>query len=1652
MWRKIPSLLSLFFCWYGTLVGQSPSDCAGAIVICSDGPVAFNPSSIDFDDYSNTDNDPGCLLTFENQSVWYYFEFREDMPPNSIIEFLINPNGGFGEDYDFAIYGPNVACDSLGEPIRCSFANFLCTECPFTGLGNGATDTSEGAEGEDGFVAPMMVQPGQGFFMILDNWYGSSTGFELTWGGSAAPYLNCLADPACSNFSVIGGTDLQLCAMDTSLTLSASTTGFGPGTVYSWTSVNGLDALLDDTQVLNPTLQLSDTLSGNYMLRITAQRNNCIETDTIAVAITPAPAIVISGDTIACLNSTVTLNAGPGYTDYQWSNDSTSQSISVLAGLSYSVTITDANGCRNSDSILVSTYAVADPVIQGSAQLCENSSSTLSAPPGFVAWSWSTGINDSTIVISSAADYRLTVTDANGCQYADTLAVTVAPLPQPAISGSLTFCENGQTTIDAGPGFAGYSWTGGTNLAQLQVDLPGLYAVTVTDANGCQGADTVDVATWPLPAPQIDGALTYCADGSTSLSVNGSFQSYLWSTSETSSAIVFSGTGQVGVTVSDANGCQGQANVNITQLSLPQINLADNAAFCPGGSTQLDAGPGFSVYQWTGGLPQQAITVNTPGTYSVTVTDANGCSTTDSTAVSELAAPVVQITGPQGLCPGSSTTLATDTPFANYNWAPGGNGNSLVIDQPGMYSVTVTDANGCSAQDDIQIASFQAPQVSIQGNLKICANSTTILNAGTGFSAYNWTGAVTSPTLVVGMPGNYSVTVTDANGCSASAGVDVVGHQVSPPPVPLQTDICLGETAFFDAGTSYISYEWPDGSMGATYSTSLPGNYSLTVVDTANCSLTVPFNVAQNALPNISIVAPASLCENDTAALLADATYPLYIWSTGEFTAGIVISTPGDYSLTVEDANGCRNQATTTITAFPSPVVTLSGQTSFCEGTSTVLQATPGFLQYNWNGNGNTDIMQITVDAPGLVELTVTDANGCQASTTAQVTSLAAPDVVITGDSFLCAGATALLLAEGNFSSVSWNGSMASNPLQINQPGIYQAIATGSNGCTATEEITVAQVSLPASQAGPDENLDCQQNSVQLGDLPGTGSQNWIFSWQGPGITASNSPLPQPEVTSPGLYTLIVTDSVSGCLSVPDTVMVEDTRDYPVVQISASDTINCNTLTANINSLGSSGGSGFVYQWLDANAQPIVNENGPSLQVNAPGVFALSIINTLNQCADTANIEVIADFQYPVVDAGISQTLNCYNSFVQLSGTVSDSGSPANSYEINWSTSNGQIVSGTQSLNPAVSSSGVYMLLATNTSTGCSASDSVVVVTDTAAPVAEAADPFLSINCLTSNVTLTVSPESMGAGLEATWLNSLGQPVSSTVSQPGIYILQVTNTQNGCSSTDQVLVSLSDNIPRAEEIQVLSPKCYGDATGVIQIVRIQGGQPPYQYYVDDVLFNGQSGLHNLSAGIYDLEIIDVSGCRWDTAIIVQPGTDPQIELGDDRYVPLGESTDIEVQLNIPDDAVSSQFLLSSDTLLCVDCREYTLSPWRTTAVVGEVVDTNGCIARDVVYIYVDQTRRVYIPNAFTPNGDGVNDRFYIFGDTDVKLIRSLTIHHRWGGKAFEVYNIPPNNPAYGWDGYNLGRPHNTGVFVYMAEIEFIDGSVELFEGDITLLY
>ena len=176
------------------------------------------------------------------------------------------------------------------------------------------------------------------------------------------------------------------------------------------------------------------------------------------------------------------------------------------------------------------------------------------------------------------------------------------------------------------------------------------------------------------------------------------------------------------------------------------------------------------------------------------------------------------------------------------------------------------------------------------------------------------------------------------------------------------------------------------------------------------------------------------------------------------------------------------------------------------------------------------------------------------------------------------------------------------------------------------------------------------------------------------------------------------------------------------------------------------------------------------------------------------------------------------------------------------------------------------------------------------------------------------------------------------------------------------------------------------------------------------------------------------------------------ELGDDVFLELGDGTELMALTNVPYDSLSQIIWSGINDMECPECPSQLVFPLVTTTYSVQIMDNNGCVAADDITVYVDRRKGVYVPNGFSPNGDGINDLLLVFAKPGhVKSVRSFLIFSRWGESVFEYFNFLPNDPALGWDGSHRGQPLDAAVFVWFAEVEFVDGEVRVFEGDVSLV-
>ena len=277
------------------------------------------------------------------------------------------------------------------------------------------------------------------------------------------------------------------------------------------------------------------------------------------------------------------------------------------------------------------------------------------------------------------------------------------------------------------------------------------------------------------------------------------------------------------------------------------------------------------------------------------------------------------------------------------------------------------------------------------------------------------------------------------------------------------------------------------------------------------------------------------------------------------------------------------------------------------------------------------------------------------------------------------------------------------------------------------------------------------------------------------------------------------------------------------------------------------------------------------------------------------------------------------------------------------------------------------------------------------------------------------------------------------------YIVTVTD-QNGCTATTQA--SLSAPQPLDVAAEVTDPLCFGDLEGFINVSSVSGGVGPFVYALNNGPFTVSPVFGNLGIGTYAIQVQDANGCETEITETVNQPQELIVDLGPDVQISLGDSIRLPAQTTYP---VVSYTWKIDPALSCTDCYDPVVRPFETASFLVAVTDENGCADTDAITIFVAKNRNVFIPNVFSPNGDGFNDVLYIQAGAEVASIRAFKVFNRWGEELIQLDNFQPNDPDYGWDGTHRGQLMNAAVFVYIAEVEFIDGEIRLFKGDVVLM-
>lgn len=640
--------------------------------------------------------------------------------------------------------------------------------------------------------------------------------------------------------------------------------------------------------------------------------------------------VFLGADTTICTGDTLLLNPGT-YNSYLWQDASTNPTYEVTTAGQYEVTVTSGCGIAI-DTINVSLAPLPVPQLGNDTAICIGNGVTFN-PGTFSGYLWQDNTANPTLIGTTSGQYEVTVTDAAGCSAADTVILTVNPLPVVNITGNLNYCQNDSTQLDAGPGFTNYVWNTTSSNQTIFATFPGNFSVTVTDANGCQNSDLVNVSVNPLPPLNLGGNLTICDGTPVVLDAGPGMSSYLWSDNSMNQTLSPTTSGTYIVTITDGNGCQNIDSSIVVFNPNPIVNLGNDTSICTGSNVIFDAGGGFTNYVWQDNSGLQNYVAVQAGNYSVTVTDGNGCQGSDDVNLSLYANPTPSLGANFELCAGNVQLSPTGGPYTGYVWQDASTNPTFNALGPGLYEVTVTDANGCQGQDDVLVVPGIAT-VDIGNDTIPCEGDPVMLSAGPLWVSVIWEDGTPGTFHSVSGVGTYSVTVVDTIGCIATDTMEITSEVPYPSPdFGPDTVLCVGTSLTVDAGPG-DSYIWANGSTSQTQVIpASPGLYQVTVTVAPGCSTIEGIIITQSLpLPQANLGSPVRFCAGDSAIFDVTNTFPAtYLWNTGETTPNITAFTEGTYEVAVTNVCGTANDAIDVLPLIFPPNPDLGPDTSVCE-------------------------------------------------------------------------------------------------------------------------------------------------------------------------------------------------------------------------------------------------------------------------------------------------------------------------------------------------------------------------------------------------------------------------------------------------------------------------------------------------------------------------------------------------------------------------------------------------------------------------------------------------------------------------------------------------------------------------------------------------
>lgn len=1403
--------------------------------------------------------------------------------------------------------------------------------------------------------------------------------------------------------------------------------------------------------------------SGNYMVTVTDMRN-CSVIDTAKVLYVPGPSTSLLAVPSYCspnngkIFNTISLGQAP-FT-YNWSNGATTKDLLGLVAGTYRVTVTDSAGCIKTDSAVIVSQPPLQVSLSKTPAYCDLNNGTASATvitgkPPYI-FNWNATISSMTISSLDTGKQIFYISDSNNCEWRDSIQIVRVQKHSAShnvVNDNCTYKIGSiSTSVSAGKPPYTYAWSNGLGTSANANNVgAGTYTLSVTDSLGCVATSIASVG--DTAGPVVSLIVTDATCGNSNGSILGNVissrtpLSYFWN-NIASASNVKSGIngGKFVFKVIDNRGCIKQDSVTLDTVKPLSVSLSSKNLTCNlnNGYIKVNAtgGTGTKSYTWSHTATNtDSVFGLSAGKYKVTVSDTKGCLWIDSVTLVQLGFPNIAFNKTNATCRNAngsiSTTVTNASGAITYAWSTGNTTSSIINVPPNNYTLTVTDAANCSTSSTTTLLSNGVDSVPLLVNHPKCNLNNGKIKAQTfntfGTVNFVWSNGGGNKDSIINLgAGAYSVTVTD-NLCTMIRSANLVmatSPIVSATKLDPSCGINNGEvtaTVAINTGTMPFSYTW-NGTPSPPIQTNLDiGTYKVVVTDINSCKDSATVTLTRIPALNASFAIQKSKCGDANGSIattiIGGAPQFHYLWSNGDTTKDLNNIYAGNYTVTISDDQRCTITRTMLVEDRKKPQIFLNKINSVCNKpngsiSSTVVDGNPPFT-YLWNtGETTTSISNII---QGVFTLIVTDSLGCKDTAIDNIISGPPPPF----DSIAINRSTCNLSNGSIYTRMStrainpvytWSTGFVGNFIQNIGPGSYTITVTDDRQCEIIQSFVVPTTTNPIISLTQSQSFCLKKNGKVFSSVTlGTGSYNYQWST---GKTSSFI-----DSLYPGIYTLTVSDS----LNCRDTASISVTEEENKVK-ATYDTFNLicyNDFSGRVKFYPSGGQAPYTFKITTPTTDSVLS-----------GLGAGKHYFTVEDSRGCLYNDSFSLIEPPKMITSIvyKKDLICYN---QPDGEIMvKTQGGTYPYTYTWQPSG---VYGDRALNLLAGEHTV----AVRDLIGCKDTFKTTLIQPKPITILGSIQDNLCYGQQKGSITLAISDGTQPYSY--VWSNGARTKDLNNLLQ-GVYLLQLTDS-NGCKASYKG--SLIDP-PRQEKgrVDVKHQTCDDSYNGSLTVYG-QGGIEPYQFSLDTgkkfVLNNKFTALKPKE---YYIVIRDKELCQTYVRTVINdvPAFDVKAYPSYSE-IELGASVNLGYNVTQGDKNWINKILWrEKDGLSCVDCDQPTATPFINTKYVLEVNYLNSCTVYDTVTIVVNDNNELYIPSAFSPNAEKLENReFRIYSNKIVAS--SMSIFNRWGEKMYE--GTEPH--LRGWNGVFKGELAPAEIYTYVVEVTYLSGRKVQRRGTFTLV-